>query len=155
MSTDKGLDLSKTTAVLPTYWTTPLTQICLGVKQTGNDTKWLKLTLKASAISLMDVVAGSDKLPFQALNVNDWAGIFAPGKSVTSPTSQGVSLVKGDVKIRIGLAWNDASGANGFMGIGCYDSWGGYGYSSISCGYGLSNFVGTETISSFCYVLVQ
>lgn len=142
--------------VLPTYFALPLTQICVGAKQAGNGSiKWLKLSLKSEQLSLMNVVTGSDQLPFQPLKVTDWTAVFAPTQVISTSTSQGVSLEVDQVKVRLGLAWKDSAGVNGFVGVGSYDNWQTYDHTYLSCGYGLSDFAGTSAISSFCFVFVQ
>lgn len=169
---ERGLDLSDSSTILPTYWSTPLTQICIGIKhpdQHSSSAKWIKLVLKRNAKSLLDVMTGDDNQPFQLLGLTAWRVAFIKNfdpHSINSPKhrndTEGINVNKDKAFVRLGVAGyiylNDPEFAfNYFIGVGTFDRLQPNSGKDISCGYGDEgiNGYGATWTPTLCYIFVQ
>ncbi|XP_020896109.1 uncharacterized protein LOC110235033 [Exaiptasia diaphana] len=168
LNVERGLYLDDVSTVLPTYWSTPLTQICIGVKQPGQSAslaKWLKLELNNNATSLFDVMTGNDSKPFQPLGVQAWRTAFAPRLAINRSDVEGINVIsasehKESARLGVfGYIVLQRMSLNYLIGVGLFDKW--FADETnlrISCGYVVMDINGygqANRNSSICYIFVQ
>ena len=149
-----GLDNQETK--LPTYWTTPFTKICLGMKAEGQ-TKFISVDLNSKASSLHSLIADGTYRA-TSLGRDEWKSLV-PGASLQSNCNrEGFNAIasSGYSKARIGITSNnenDCSSNDSRVGFGT----GGYPDENNACGdtakHGGDN--GDKAIKALGYILVQ
>ena len=147
-----GLDNQETK--LPTYWTTPFTKICLGMKAEGQ-TKFISVDQDAS--SLYSLIADGTYRA-TSLGRGEWKSLV-PGASLqTNCNREGFNAmaISRYSKARIGITSNnenDCSSNDSRLGFGT----GGYPDENNSCGdtakHGGDN--GDKAIKALGYIFVQ
>ncbi|KAK3710174.1 hypothetical protein QZH41_010575 [Actinostola sp. cb2023] len=154
LNAEKGLGLNDDAAKLPTYWSTPLTKICLGMKSPGQSTKWIKLRLHYTATSLLTVITDDDKKPFVLLGATKWRDILAPTTTLKGQYNEGVNVVNHGAEVRLGIAgYDNNTSLDDYLGVGTFGwhtSEGG-----VSCGYGQAGRSRATKNPAFCYIFVQ
>ncbi|XP_031555862.1 uncharacterized skeletal organic matrix protein 5-like [Actinia tenebrosa] len=163
LKAENGLGLEDKESKLPTYWSTPLTKICLGMKmKTNSDIKWLKLELKQRADSLYDVMTtGNPTQPYTLLGVEKWKDTFMPRiRYRFNNPREGVNATfydrTGRVRVKLGVVYRFGSFLT-YLGFGPWGSWHQKYNIDISCGYGREDDTTPhyKKIHAFCYILVQ
>jgi len=151
---ETGLDQKETK--LPTYWNTPFTRICLGMK-TGDETRFILLGQKAS--SLYSLIQDGKYHP-TSLGRDTWKNLIGPEASLQGNCNREGFNVKPDdsvhSKARIGYIANqenDCNSPDSRIGFGT----GGKHDDSNTCGneatYDPDN--GVKHIKAMGYILVQ
>lgn len=149
---------------LPSYWSTPLSKLCLGMTVAGV-TRWLPLSY--SAASLYSLIADGQYRP-TSLGRNAWKSLIGGSDIQPNCNKEGFNVYSPNgfgavpTSARIGILGNDGS----FIGpcVNC-DSRVGFGTAgnlvsqdnSNSCGNEawLGLFVTDKHIKAHCYILVQ
>jgi len=142
---------------LPTYWNTPFSKICLGMK-IGQLIKFL--VIKKQASSLHSLIADG-KYRATSLGRNTWKTLIGSQASLQSYCNKegfNAASGKGSSKARIGILGNnqkDCTSCDSRIGLGT----GGYGDDSNTCGNdaikGQKTDNGAKNIKAMGYVLVQ
>jgi len=150
-----GFDTQETK--LPTYWNTPFSKICLGMK-VGQQIKFL--VIKKQASSLHSLIADG-KYRATSLGRNTWKTIIGSQASLqTNCNKEGFNAAgrKGASKARIGILGNnekDCLSCDSRIGFGT----GGYADDSNTCGNfaikGHTSDNGAKNIKAMGYILVQ
>jgi len=151
---ETGLDQKETK--LPTYWNTPFTRICLGMK-TGDETRFILLGQKAS--SLYSLIQDGKYRP-TSLGRDTWKNLIGPEASLQGNCNREGFNVKPDdsvhSKARVGYIANqenDCNSPDSRIGFGT----GGKHDDSNTCGneatYDPDN--GVKHIKAMGYILVQ
>ena len=149
-----GFDTQETK--LPTYWNTPFSKICLGMK-IGQQIKFL--VIKKQASSLHSLIADG-KYRATSLGRNTWKTLIGSQASLQSNCNKegfnAAGSSKGASKARIGILGNDqkdCTTCDSRIGFGT----GGYDDDSNTCGNnGHSNGDnGNKKIKAIGYILVQ
>ena len=142
---------------LPTYWNTPFSKICLGMK-VGHQTRFIVITKHAN--SLYSLIADGNYRN-TSLGRNTWKSLFGSSASLQpNCNKEGFNLVsplhKHSSKARIGIIGNeqnDCSTPDSRIGLGT----GGWHDGSNTCGneaqFGGDN--GDQHIKAMGYILVQ
>jgi len=140
---------------LPTYWNTPFSKICLGMK-IGQQIKFL--VIKKKAISLHSLIADR-KYRATSLGRNTWKTLIGSQASLqTNCNKEGFNVAggKSHSKARIGILGNeqkDCASCDSRIGFGT----GGYPDDSNTCGNAAtaSPDNGNKKIKAMGYILVQ
>ena len=151
-----GFDAQQTK--LPTYWNTPFSKICLGMK-IGKQIRFLVINKQAQ--SLYALIADG-KYRAASLGRNKWKTLIGSQASLqTRCNKEGFNAAgsdKGSSKARIGIIGNnekDCGTTDSRIGFGT----GGYQDDSNTCGnYAIKGHTsdnGAKTIKSMGYILVQ
>ena len=117
-----GLDNKETK--LATYWSTPLKQLCVGMK-VSNSVRFIPISYTAN--SLYDVIASGK---FHSTNIphQTWRSLYSDSSLQTNCRRQGFNVAaenKGFARVRIGIIGNnerDCHTADSFIGFGATDS---------------------------------
>ncbi|KAL9982282.1 hypothetical protein ACROYT_G004308 [Oculina patagonica] len=154
-----GLDLEETK--MPSYWCSPFTKMCLGMR-VGDETKWV--LVNQQAVSLHSLLAS---ITYQETNIGreKWRSLLygsslqlkckMEGFNVVSPTGTNDPAIT-----RIGIISdnnNDCSSCNSRIGFGSAGSRGEQNNYN-SCGNEASAYNpdnGAQHIEANCYILVQ
>ena len=148
-----GLDNKQTK--LPTYWSTPFTKICLGMK-VGGQTRFL--LLEQAAPSLHSLIADGVYRK-TSLGRNSWKSLV-PGASLQDHCNKEGFNSRGlwgkNSRARIGFLGNnqdDCSSPDSRIGFGT----GGVPDNSNSCGNAasLGGDNGNKWIKAMCYIFIQ
>ena len=140
---------------LSTYYTTPFTQICLGMKY-NSVKRWTTLNLPST--SLFDLIS-SNTYYATDLAVSKWKGLISSGNAVLQPNCriQGINAVRGDTGVRIGIIATKTCGVDAD-----YNSRLGFGAKGWSCGQDGNNRCGNDarcngvaSIKTTGYILVK
>jgi len=151
---ETGLDQEETK--LPTYWNTPFTRICLGMK-IGHETRFILLNKKAS--SLYALIQDGKYRPTSLLR-DAWKFLIGPEASLQSNCNrQGFNVIGGNSingKARIGYIANqenDCDSPDSRIGFGT----GGTNDDSNTCGNEATHHPdnGHKHIKAMGYILVQ
>lgn len=151
---ETGLDGQETK--LPTYWNTPFTKICLGMK-IGEETKFLVLNKKASSLYAL---IGDGQYRATSLKRDEWKKLIGAAASLQNNCQkEGFNALgdnAGSSKARIGIVGNnenDCKSNDSRIGFGT----GGYPDDNASCGnvakHGGDN--GDKSTKAMGYILVQ
>ena len=150
---ETGLDLQETK--LPTYWETPFSKICLGMKI---DQQINFIVINKQAISLYSLIADS-QYHATSLGRNTWKTLIGSQASLqVNCNREGFNVITGmewKSKARIGFLGNDypnCDESESRIGFGT----GGFPYDT-SCGY-LATYKpdnGNQHIEAMGYILVQ
>ncbi|XP_068699587.1 uncharacterized skeletal organic matrix protein 5-like [Montipora foliosa] len=151
---ETGFDSKETK--LPTYWETPFSKICLGMKY-GQQIKYIVINKQAD--SLYSLIADGQHRN-TSLSLEKWKSLIGPeGSLQLNCTTQGFNAVGTDsymAKARIGIVANqenDCNSCDSRIGFGT----GGLHDDSNTCGneatYSPDN--GNKHIKAFGYILVQ
>jgi len=151
---ETGLDQKETK--LPTYWNTPFTRICLGMK-TGDETRFILLGQKAS--SLYSLIQDGKYHP-TSLGRDEWKKLIGSQASLQQNCEkEGFNVLSdnaGSSKARIGIVGNnedDCITSDSRIGFGT----GGYPDDTNTCGnvaqHGGDS--GDEFIKAMGYIFVQ
>ena len=142
---------------LPTYWNTPFTKICLGMKIPGEETRFLLVDKAAS--SLYALIADSKYRPI-SLGRDVWKTLIGPASSLQSNCNrEGFNVMSDHVdysKVRIGFMANqenDCVTGDSRIGFGT----GGAQDNSNTCGNEatFSPDNGEKHIKAMGYIFVQ
>ncbi|XP_022800199.1 uncharacterized skeletal organic matrix protein 5-like isoform X1 [Stylophora pistillata] len=150
---ETGLDYRGTK--LPTYWNTPFTKICLGMK-VGEVTKFFVLNRKASSLY---VLIADGKYRKTSLGRDEWMKLITGASLQNNCQKEGFNVPSVNAnasKARIGILGNnenDCKSSNSRIGFGTA----GYPANTNSCGnvakYGGDN--GDKWIKAMGYIFVQ
>lgn len=152
---ETGLDNEETK--LPTYWNTPFTKICLGMKIPGEDTRFLLLNMKAS--SLYALIADGKHRP-TSLGRHEWKTLIGAQASLQPNCNrEGFNVMSDDPaysKARIGYMCNqenDCVTGDSRIGFGT----GGHQRDSDTCGNEATHSPdnGDKHIQAMGYIFVQ
>ena len=146
-----GLDSEETK--LPTYWNTPFTKICLGMK-VGSDTRFILLPKQAR--SLYSLIADG-VYRATSLSRDTWKSLIAGSSLQLKCNKQGFNSAGGNAaKSRIGFIaneGNDCKSPDSVIGFGN----GNYPYTDNTCGnearWGGDN--GDKNIKAMGYIFLQ
>ena len=150
---DTGLDHLET--LLPTYWSTSFSKICLGMKVDGV-TRFLPLHQKADSLYAL---IGDGQYRATSLGRDAWKKLIGPNASLQRNCNQEgfSSRVSSSVhsRVRVGIIFNqegDCHSPDSFIGFGG----GGSGFKN-ACGNGAlySPDNGDKNIKAFGYIFVQ
>ena len=149
---DTGLDQMET--LLPTYWSTPFSKICLGMKVDGV-TRFLPLHREAASLYFL---IADGQYQRTSLGRNAWKKLIGPSASLQRNCNrEGFNSQGGDgeIKTRIGIIANqegDCKTPDSFIGFG-----GAVRSFKNVCGnraaYSPDN--GNKNIKAFGYIFVQ
>ena len=149
-----GLDQKETK--LPTYWNTPFTKICLGMK-IGQETRFILLNKQASSLYAL---IQDDKYRPTSLSRDTWKFLIGPEASLQSNCNRQGFNVRADhyiyAKARIGFIANqenDCYTPDSRIGFGTA----GYSDDSNTCGNEATHNPdnGDKHIKAMGYILVQ
>ena len=152
---ETGLDQEETK--LPTYWNTPFTKICLGMKIPGEDTRFLVLNIKAS--SLYALIADG-KYRHTSLGRDEWKTLIGSQASLQPNCNrEGFNVMSDNAaysKARIGFVANQENeciSGDSRIGFGT----GGAQDNSNTCGNEATHSPdnGDKHIKAMGYILVQ
>ncbi|XP_048582628.1 uncharacterized protein LOC116620741 [Nematostella vectensis] len=140
-------------AKLPTYWNTPFTKICVGMRQpdTG-DIRWLKID--KTAVSMLDLLS-DNTLKETNVGIDNWKGIY-PTRQVlqTACQKEGFNMfIQTNTRARIGVIGDDAadcSQPDSTLGLGTQTWWN----NPISCG-SAKRESGEDNRPTWCFLFVQ
>ena len=148
---ETGFDSQETK--LPTYWETPFSKICLGMKY-GQQIKYIVINKQAD--SLYSLIADGQHRA-TSLSREKWKSLLGPeGSLQLHCNTQGFNAVGSDVKARIGIVANqenDCNSCDSRIGFGT----GGPHDDSNTCGNEATHSPdnGDKHIKAFGYILVQ
>jgi len=151
---ETGLDQEETK--LPTYWNTPFTRICLGMK-IGQETRFIPLSKTASSLYAL---IQDDKYRAISLSRDEWKFLIGPQASLQRNCNKQGFNVMSDLahhsKARIGFVTNqenDCHSGDSRIGFGT----GGYNDDTNTCGNEASHDPdnGDKHIKAMGYILVQ
>jgi hypothetical protein len=80
-----GGNLSETETVLPTYWATKFTKLCLGMKYNG-DTNWIPIDHNGTKYTLFSIIITGEQINTN-LNVSQWKSLLHNSSLQVSRTS--------------------------------------------------------------------
>ena len=152
---ETGLDQYETK--LPTYWNTPFTKICLGMKIPGENTRCLVLQNNAS--SLHALISDGKYRP-TSMGRNTWKALIGPQASLQPHCNkEGFNVMSVDInysKVRIGYMCNQENeciSGDSRIGFGT----GGLQDPTNSCGNEATSLPdnGDKHIKAMGYILVQ
>ena len=152
---ETGMDNEETK--LPTYWNTPFTRICLGMKIPGEETRFLLVDKTAS--SLYALIA-DDKYRPTSLGRDVWKTLIGPEASLQpNCNKEGFNVMSVDVnysKVRIGFmanSENECISGDSRIGFGA----GGAQDNTNTCGNEASSLTdnGYRHIKAMGYIFVQ
>ena len=152
---ETGMDNEETK--LPTYWNTPFTKVCLGMKVGAEATRYVPLDKRAS--SLYALIADGKYRP-TSLNRDVWKTLIGSAASLQHNCNRqgfnAISDASSNTKARIGFIANnenDCVSNDSRIGFGT----GGYPNNANSCGnvaeHGGDN--GDKNIKAMGYIFVQ
>ena len=133
-----GFDSQETK--LPTYWNTPFSKVCLGMKVNGQ----MKFTLITSQASSLHSLIADGQYRSTSLGRNKWIAL-TDSKAHLQPNcnQEGFNTQKGfNRRARVGILGNNENDC-----ITC-DSVMGFGVDSTACG-------DRHSFRAMCYILVQ
>ncbi|XP_022790311.1 uncharacterized skeletal organic matrix protein 5-like [Stylophora pistillata] len=150
-----GFDLHETK--LPTYWNTPFSKICLGMR---NDDQLNFIVIKTGADSLYALIADGHYRP-TSIGRDKWKSLIGPTASLQQNCNmEGFNAVvnKGGSKARVGIInnnENDCNSCNSRIGFGT----GGHDDDSNTSGNEAMNHESSDNggkhIKTMGYILVQ
>jgi hypothetical protein len=117
-----GLDNKETK--LPTYWSTPFKQLCVGMK-VKNSVKFIPVSYSAN--SLYDIIAGG-KFHSTAIPRNTWKSLILGSSLQATCGRQGFNAASENndhARVRIGIIGNNqihCLSADSFIGFGAIDT---------------------------------
>jgi hypothetical protein len=119
---ETGLDHAETK--LATFWSTPFTQLCVGMR-VNNSLRFIPISYKAN--SLYDILADGK---FRATNIprNTWKSLYDDSSLQIYCGRQGFNVAADDkyhARVRIGIIGNnenDCLSADSFIGFGAIDA---------------------------------
>ncbi|XP_031554681.1 uncharacterized protein LOC116291635 [Actinia tenebrosa] len=153
-----GVDLKEKETLLPTYWYTKFTRLCLGMKHDGN-TSWIAINYTAD--SLLSVFRSPGRKVETHLDVSQWKSLLRGSSLQTACTVQGFNILHKapeTASARIGIT--------GFPG-NCTTSASRIGFGTGGTFYGMdgTNTCGNEaknkpdngerSIKAFGYIFIQ
>ncbi|XP_028390756.1 uncharacterized protein LOC114515659 [Dendronephthya gigantea] len=117
---DDGLEgMSKKEAKLPSYWNTPFTKICLGMKDKSHSVKWI--VVEHTAKSLFKLVANGEFTETK-VGKNQWKSLITDSELQNNCNKEGFNIDGGQqTYLRIGLVANnnnDCKSCNSCIGFG-------------------------------------
>ena len=144
-----GLDNQETK--LPSYWATPFTKLCLGMK-VGAVTRFILVHRQAS--SLYSLIADGQHRS-TSLGRNQWKSLIAGSSLQMKCGLEGFNVhdSKRSSEVRIGIIGNnehDCHSSDSFLGFGSNRN-------NLVCGNFASYFadIGDKKIAASCYVFVK
>lgn len=152
-----GTNMKEEETKLSSYWSTPFTRLCLGMRDAAEqDTNWI--SLEHAATSLRDVIDNGNYTATN-LTITKWKSLLSHSQIDEQCTKQGFntdfSTVSFSGKARIGIIGFpvrcNSGGASSRIGFGTEGSW--YGMQdSNSCGNERGS---TTSKTAFGYIFVQ
>jgi len=152
-----GTNMKEEETKLSSYWSTPFTRLCLGMRDAAEqDTNWI--SLEHAATSLRDVI-GNGNYTATNLTITKWKSLLTHSQIDEQCTKQGFNtdyrLVTSSGKARIGIIGFpgrcDSGGASSRIGFGTEGDWQGM-QDSNSCGNEKGR---TTSKTAFGYIFVQ
>ncbi|XP_028390758.1 uncharacterized skeletal organic matrix protein 5-like isoform X2 [Dendronephthya gigantea] len=117
---DDGLEgMSEKETKLASYWNTPFTKICLGMKDKSDSVKWIVIKHKAN--SLFELIANGEFIETK-VGENQWKSLITDSELQPYCNKEGFNIDGGhQTYLRIGLVANnnnDCKSCNSCIGFG-------------------------------------
>jgi hypothetical protein len=139
-------DLTETK--MPTFWRTPFTKICLGMRSKSGNVNWM--TISKTADSLFSLLAdGTEKTT--TLGKLAWETLFPDHALQKYPCKEGFNIQVGSSKkARLGLTADDGKCGipDSYIGVGMQ-----FPSHPVSCG-SVNTWLG-PSVASNCFIFVQ